>query len=266
MTGFCKNEDALKIYRKMEIIIPMSMDSDEHDGMMNMMMVETDREEVREVPYYPDMLACEYLKRVIVPAWMDSLNVSKDGLSVFENIVYYPPPPHYAVPFAFTYENRKVRIGDAIPPGAALEIVPPRPLLSRDTNNNTSMKKMMMGNAAMEDVRAPCAICLDDDFKTNYTLKGCFHRFHDVCIARSSLRKCPCCTMPGNQCICEDGGGEKKRFNARHCALCRKEYGEKELDAVNVSVIDGVHSGRLSFANGGVDGFPSPVCVTIIID
>jgi membrane-associated PAP2 superfamily phosphatase len=46
-----------------------------------------------------------------------------------------------------------------------------------------------------------------------------------------------------------DGG--KKRFNALQCPLCRTEYGEAELDAVNVSVIDGVHSGRLCFAAGG---------------
>ena len=143
------------------------------------------------VPYHPSMLACDYLRDIIAPAAKLPFDAAK--VSVVRLVCYK------AGRFSFDYASRLEKIGDHIPQGASLHIMP----LTLGTYHD------LIGNVSQADVKANCAMCFEPS--TNFTL-ACKHRFHDRCLDAWYSQTCP---------------------------FCRKPYTDKDKEGIMVSILSG---------------------------
>ena len=127
-----------------------------------------------KVPYMPDMLACDFLAKVLAPHL--GLTLDRKQISVMQNI-------HCANnSFAFTYANRLRKIGDVMGPDTALFAFP-----------LFAFQHSLVGNASRANLEIECPICLN--VHTNFFLE-CSHCFHDVCLGGWTEHTCPLCRAP----------------------------------------------------------------------
>ena len=73
----------------------------------------------------------------------------------------------------------------------------------------------LLGNATRADIHASCSICLMPN--TNYSTL-CHHRFHDICLCQ---------------------------WRAETCPMCRSDFDKADCDALKLSIIEGIRSGRI---------------------
>ena len=129
------------------------------------------------VPYYPDMLACEYLMQVLVPQL--GLTVDAKRITVLHAI--------RCGSFAFDYANRLQKIGHVIPAGATLTVKP----LAFGFNKN------IVGNGTRAQLDADCSICFAAG--PNFIIDTCKHAFHDGCLGGWKPATCPLCRVELSQ-------------------------------------------------------------------
>ena len=127
-----------------------------------------------EVPHMSDMLACDFLAKVLVPFL--GLTLDRKQISVMQNI----QSTRHA--FAFTYANRLRRIGDVMGPDTVLLVLP-----------LFAFQHSLIGNASRANLEAECPICLH--VHTNFILE-CAHCFHDICLGGWTEHTCPLCRLP----------------------------------------------------------------------
>ena len=128
-----------------------------------------------DVPYMPDMLACDYLRDVLVP--LAGLRMDRNKVSVLDRVRYVTPDKIVT----FNFENRLRKLCELVPADATLIVLP----LFRDLQ--------LFGNATRANVYADCTICLEAN--TNFSLQ-CTHRFHDSCLCHWRPSTCPVCRAP----------------------------------------------------------------------
>jgi hypothetical protein len=124
------------------------------------------------------MLACEYLRRVLVPSCKGRVRMDSAKCTVVDLIHYHCEEANYT--FAFEHQNRLEKIGNVIPPDADLYVL----------QFYHDGQQRLFGNAIKEDVRVECAICMD--VVTNFVLH-CGHCFHEKCLSGWKERTCPMC-------------------------------------------------------------------------
>jgi len=140
------------------------------------------------LPYHPQMPCYRYLKEVVVPAL--GCYTRDHGASVIERFLFQPSSSSDVV-VIFTRANRLRRLGDLLPPDAAL---------TRLQTYLGPHPDELRGNATRGDLTVPCAMCGSVAVFTNYELDGCAHRFHANCLGRYMASMAPerwHCLHPG---------------------------------------------------------------------
>ena len=160
-----------------------------------------------KIEYRPRMLACDYLRHVIVPT--AGLRLDRAQVSVLETVKILRLPISGERPVTFGYANRLDRMETLIP----IDNVSRSIIMIGALSSHTRL--LYHGNASRADARADCSMCLEKG--SNFTLSS-NHRFHDVCLCMWRNDTCP---------------------------LCRKAYPFTEKARLQASVVDGVREGRL---------------------
>ena len=139
------------------------------------------------LPYRPQMPCYQYLKEVVVPAL--GCYTRDHGASVIERFFFQTASSELVV--VFTRANRLRRLGDVVPPDAAL---------TRMQTYLGPHPDELRGNATRGDLTVPCVMCGSPAVFTNYELAACAHRFHANCLGRYMASMDPArwhCLHPG---------------------------------------------------------------------
>jgi hypothetical protein len=125
------------------------------------------------VPYYPEMLACDYLMQVLVPQL--ALTVDAKKITVLHTI--------RCGAFVFNYANRLQKLGHVVAPGSTLTVAP----LPFGFNKN------IIGNGTRAQLDSDCSICLAQG--PNFIVQACQHAFHEGCLGSWKASTCPLCRV-----------------------------------------------------------------------
>ena len=127
-----------------------------------------------ELPYYPDMLACDYLRDVIATAANFRL---ESGQTVRERVLG-------GNGLAFNFENRLKPLKDFVDDGGRLYYVLPLGPSLGTYDGNASRT----GGGNMQ-----CPVCLEDSYDVALE---CLHRGHAACFMPVRNQQCPMCRIP----------------------------------------------------------------------